>query len=233
MMSLVAPAILALSLSALFIQPIFAQFSQDRVPFPVYRIVPGKVDPESFRGFNAQLCVGAGAQQNCFPTDSKRREIEMPYAINPKATEVDLKGGASLMLFSADFPDAGSGGAVTSIALLEFRGDRHLRNLLPAIEVSNQSEFLVWNLPGVFDMPLLVTADFDWDFDPGETHYGRHRYWIEGYAFDRKTGTYKKAIKYLTKQAYPGLDDTDRIVVLEPEKLTILAKLSTGSRLKP
>jgi len=228
-MSLVAPAILALSLSALFDQPIFAQSPQNRVPFPAYRIIPGKLDFDGLPTSNAQLCIGAEAQQDCFSPNSKRQGIEMPFGLAPKATKLDLKDGGSLVLFTAEFSGGGSG-TLTSIALLECRSDGHLRNLLPDVGVTNQSEFRVWNIPQVSDMPLLVTADFDWNFDKGETHFAKHKYWIEAYIFDIRTGVYTRTMKYLTNKEYPGLDDADNIVVLEPERSTILAHLSVTRR---
>jgi len=58
-----------------------------------------------------------------------------------------------------------------------------------------------------------------------ETHFAHHRYRIEAYVFDTKSGQYLQEVQYETAKKYRGLDDIDEIKVLNAEKPVILAKL--------
>ncbi len=42
----------------------------------------------------------------------------------------------------------------------------------------------VWNEPEISPYPLLVTADFIWDFDAGETHFSQHRFTIAAWRYN-------------------------------------------------
>jgi hypothetical protein len=81
-------------------------------------------------------------------------------------------------------------------------------------------------------IPVLVTADFIWDFEAlkvsngqQETHFARHHYSVRAFVFDATSGQYLKRVDYTTQKKYPGVDDVDSIHVLDPEKLAIQDKL--------
>jgi len=130
-------------------------------------------------------------------------------------------------LFTAMFSGCGSG-TLTHLSLLTVR-DGEFVDLLPNVELTNQSEFRFWNWPHFSTLPLRVTADFLWDFDAGETHFAPHRYEVHVYAFDARTDRYLLRISYATKKKYPGLENSDEVRVLEAENPAILTKLQHGA----
>jgi hypothetical protein len=96
-------------------------------------------------------------------------------------------------------------------------------NLLPKVELSNVSEYELWNLNQFSSLPVLATADFDWEGK--EPHFGAHHYHIGVYVFDPKSVSYRQVVRYITGKKYPGFDETDEIHVLDAEKSTILVSL--------
>jgi hypothetical protein len=163
------------------------------------------------------LCVGAGNKERCYEPPKQ----DPPFALNPNAHEVKVETGARLILFTAESSSGGSG-SLTILSLLEDRNN-HLIDLLPKVTVTNQSEYCFWDLPNLSAMPVFVTADFVWA--EGETHFARHRYRITSYAYHKQTGRYVQRDQYVTAKKYPGLDESDTISVLAPEKATIVARL--------
>jgi hypothetical protein len=165
----------------------------------------------------AQLCIGSNATRHCYapPTQAP------PFGLNPKTRSIRNASGTSLVLFTAE-SWAGGSGSLTILALLDI-SDARLKNLLPELKVTNQSEYHLWNLPSISAMPVLVTADYVWA--DGETHFARHRYRVTSFVYDKQAGRYLQRDQYVTGKKYPGLDAADEIKVLEPERASILAKL--------
>jgi hypothetical protein len=150
--------------------------------------------------------------------------------MEPKAVRVGQLAGQPLILFSAMFYGCGSG-TLTDYSLLTIKKGE-LVNLLPKVQLTNQSEYKFWSLTQVSRLPVLVTADFIWDFgnpkdpnDQGETHFAAHRYAIDVFEYNSKSGRYEDIVDYSTKKKYAGLDDVDEIRVIEPERSVILSKL--------
>ncbi|HXP11511.1 MAG TPA: hypothetical protein VN828_23600, partial [Acidobacteriaceae bacterium] len=115
--------------------------------------------------------------------------------------------------------------------LLTVEGD-DFANLLPKLQLTNQSEFDVWNLSEFSSLPILVTADFLWDpyhqlgsHNELESHYGPHRYTIRVLLYDPATARYTEQIHFDTDRTYTGLNNVDAIKVLGPERKHILARL--------
>jgi hypothetical protein len=132
------------------------------------------------------------------------------------------------------FSGCGSG-TLTHFSLLMVR-DGEFVNLLPKVELTNQSEYKLWSLPQISNVPVLVTADYIWDYKDmeksnytEETHFAHHRYTISLYIFEFKSGRFIQRLQYATTKKYPGLDDADGISVLESERPTILSKLRQDS----
>ena len=121
------------------------------------------------------------------------------------------------------FSGCGSG-TLTSVSLLSVK-NRAFLNLLPEVHLTNQSEYKLWRLPQISSLPILATADFNWDFKAEETHFAAHRYHIEAFVFDSKSGRFLQRVRFDTAKKYPGLDEVDEIRVLEAEKPTIMSKL--------
>ena len=57
---------------------------------------------------------------------------------------------------------------------------------------------------------------------------GAHRYQVDAFVFDAKSGKYVKAVSYATSGKYPGEDREGPMRVLEVERPRILAKLDSG-----
>jgi hypothetical protein len=77
------------------------------------------------------------------------------------------------------------------------------------------------------ELSLLVTADFFWM--EGETHFSTHQYAVTVYRFDPEKDRYIKALSYRTSKKYPGLDEVDRVGVLNAERPEIVRRLETSS----
>jgi hypothetical protein len=196
-----------------------------------YHVLPGKTDPGDFEDClpktPARICLGATGSAHCYEPASEKDYI---FGLDPKATPVGRLDGSDLILFTATFSGCGSG-TLTDFSLLTVINGEFL-NLLPKVELTNQSEYKLWDLPQLSRLPILVTADFVWDFEAmqksnyeEETHFAPHHYRVEAFVFDAKSREYLQRIHYQTKNKYPGLDDADGIKVLDAEKTVILAKL--------
>lgn len=190
-----------------------------------YRVLQGDTDADGIPTTAARLCIGQGITEHCYvpPTPKITGTTLPPFGLDAKVRPIGIANGGSLILFTAESSSGGSG-SLTILALLDIRGGR-LQNLLPEVKISNQSEYRLWNLPNISAMPVVVTADFIWDFDKGETHFAHHRYCITSFVYDKQAGRYLQRDQYVTGKKYPGLDDADEIKVLEPERATVLAKL--------
>jgi hypothetical protein len=193
-----------------------------------YHLIPGKTDEST--GCDpktpARICLGTGTV-HCYAPESTDTYI---FGMEPKAVRVGQLAGQPLILFSAMFYGCGSG-TLTDYSLLTIKKGE-LVNLLPKVQLTNQSEYKFWSLTQVSRLPVLVTADFIWDFgnpkdpnDQGETHFAAHRYAIDVFEYNSKSGRYEDIVDYSTKKKYAGLDDVDEIRVIEPERSVILSKL--------
>lgn len=209
---------------SLWITTILGLFTTAETCCAQYRVLPGKLDADGLPTTPSRICPGAGASgtEHCYtpPTD------KYVFGLEPRARVVGKLDGRDLILFTATFSGGGSG-TLTHLALLEQQSCDFV-NLLPTVQLTNQSEYKLWSLPEVSRAPALVTADFVWDLKVGETHFASHRYTVNMYVFDPKLGRYMQRIGYVTASKYPGLDDSATIRVLDAERPTILARLHPG-----
>jgi hypothetical protein len=207
-----------------------------------YRVLPGKTASGDFEDCNpitpARICLGVAGKAHCYapPNDkfSSSSNAAYIFGLDPNAKAVGRLAGKELTLFTAMFSGCGSG-TLTHFSLLMVR-DGEFVNLLPKVELTNQSEYKLWSLPQISNVPVLVTADYIWDYKDmeksnytEETHFAHHRYTISLYIFEFKSGRFIQRLQYATTKKYPGLDDADGISVLESERPTILSKLRQDS----
>jgi len=207
-----------------------------------YRVLPGRTAPGDFEDCDpktpARICLGVTGEAHCYapPSDNLAPSSDVAYifGLDPNAKAVGRLDGKELTLFTAMFSGCGSG-TLTHFSLLTVR-DGEFVNLLPKVELTNQSEYKLWNFPHFSSVPVLATADYIWDYKAmekssytDETHFAHHRYTISLYIFDSKSGRFIQKLQYATTKKYPGLDDVDEIRVLESERPTILSKLRQGS----
>jgi len=187
-----------------------------------FHLLAGKLDSNGLPTTPARICPGASGTEHCYSPPSDK----YAFGLGPRARTVGKLDGRDLILFAATFSGGGSG-TLTHLALLEQQSCDFV-NLLPTVELTNQSEYKMWNLPDVSKLPALVTADFVWDLKGGETHFAPHRYRVSMYIFDAKVGRYMQRVGYVTAGKYPGLDEKDTVRVLDAERPTILARLHPG-----
>jgi hypothetical protein len=145
------------------------------------------------------------------------------FGLEPHWKLLPALNGATWLLFSATFSGGGSG-TLTRYAILRPEENRFI-NLLPDFALTNQSDEAIWNEPALSPYPLLIAADFIWDFDAGETHFSRHRFAVEAWRFDISQDRYVLAFSYKTMKKYLGLDESDSANVIKPERAEILRRL--------
>jgi hypothetical protein len=196
--------------------------------FAQYRVLPGNVDTDGLPTSPARICLGTVGIEHCYtPPDYMK---QAPFGLGPKAQTIGKLNGQNLTLFTSTFSGGGSGD-LTNFALLAVKEGQFV-NLLPKVQLTNQSEYKVWNLPQISSQPILITADFIWDLKAAEasnyqeeTHFAHHRYVIEVFIFDSASGCYLQRVKYTTNTKYPGLDEVNAIHVITAEKPIIEARL--------
>ena len=187
-----------------------------------YRVMPGTLDAHGMPTAPARICLAASGSGHCYAPPSDK----YAFGLEPKAQTVGNLNGQDLVLFTASFSSGGNG-HLTHLAILKQQSS-DLVDLLPQVQLTNQSEYKLWNLPQFSNMPVLVTADYIWDIAAEETHFSAHRYHIEAFVFDAPSGQYVQVFHCGTLKKYPGLDDVDAVKVLDAEKPAILAKLKKG-----
>jgi hypothetical protein len=193
-----------------------------------YRVVPGRVNSDGFPTTPASVCLSDTGTAHCYTPPEYDKNS--PFGLDPRTETIGHLDGKNLTLFTARF-SAANGNDATNYALLMER-DGEFVNLLPKMQLTNQSDFQIWNLLEFSDMPMLLTADFIWDpygsHAEGDTRFGNHQYTIHVLIFDHTTGRYVERIQYVTEKYYRGLDALDSIRIIDPEKKKILLRLRKG-----
>jgi hypothetical protein len=199
--------------------------SASEMEFPRYKLIEGVKENPYFATTGAQLCLADGLK-TCFrfspqKTELNDEEMVTQFGLLPEGQRVSIRAGGSLVLFFAD--SGGGSGSADRFALLRYRRDQPLYDLLPEIELSNQSDHALWDIPRVSPMPLLMTADFLWE---NGAHYGSHHYEIRAYRYNADLDKYEQILKYQTKRKYRGFDNfDDPFPLLRHERASILQKL--------
>lgn len=181
-----------------------------------YHIIPGDTDADGCSGTKpARICIGSTGAEHCY---APPKEELYTFGLEPNAITAGQIGNRPLILFSAMFSGCGSG-TLTDYSLLTIKNGDFVK-LSPKIQLTNQSEYQLWHLSQVSQFPVLVTADFIWDFKT-ETHFSRHRYKIHAYTFNPAINKYVEKISFSTTKKYPGLDEAGQTEVLSAEKAAI------------
>jgi hypothetical protein len=197
--------------------------------FPQFRVIQGKINSNGLPTSGARLCLLKPANL-CYEMTSNTGyssgKVVYDYGLDPRSERLSLKGGGSFVFFSARFSGGGSG-TLDSLAILRYENAKEIVNLLPFVGVSEQSDRAIWGVPEASNLPILVTADFDWM--KGETHFSKHFYNVTAYCLDARADRYAKAFSYRTSRKYPSLDEVDHVHVLKPEREEILRRLESSS----
>jgi hypothetical protein len=188
---------------------------------------PGTEDEDGFypKG-EAKVCVQGQPEEDCYTA---------PKGVGrtPSLSVIQLHKGESALFFEA--ASGGVSGFALHFAVLEFC-DRvgfpgckvdELKNLLPELEISNQSQHAWWELPKISDSRVFLTAEYVWG--PREAHYSDHRYIISAYVrrpddFDELS--YHLVDQFMTVRHYGYRNGGELEDVLGAEKREILARLN-------
>lgn len=182
--------------------PLWASFRD----FPPYRIYPGVLDEDNQPVSGARLCVTEG-ESHCFTLahsgTGSDKDSWFYYGLRAKSQRLKLNGGGAVVFFNAN--SGGGSGSSDRYVLLRSEPDRHFKNLLPEIIVSNQADVAAWDLPTASPMPVFLTADYLWEGMEG--HYSSHFFEIRIYVYDPAADQYKLRHKYRTAHKHPGIDN--------------------------
>jgi hypothetical protein len=185
-----------------------------------YHVIPGDTDENGCSGKkSARICAGSTGAEHCYAPPSEKLYT---FGLEPKTIPAGQLNGQPLILFSAMFSGCGSG-TLTDYSLVTIKNGEFVK-LSPKIQLTDQSQHQLWQLPQISPYPVFVTADFIWDFKT-ETHFSHHRYVIHTYVFDQSAGQYLEELHFETTRKYPGEDDGVKLNVLESEKSSIISQL--------
>ena len=185
-----------------------------------YHVIPGDTTADGCSGTKpAHICIGTTGFDHCY---APHTEKTYTFGLEPSATQIGTINNQPLILFSAMFSGCGSG-TLTDYSLLTVRDGEFIK-LSPKIQLTNQSEYGIWHLNQISPFPVLVTADFLWDFK-SETHFSHHRYAIHAYVYGPSADKYLEKLRFETTKKYPGLDDKEELKVLESEKPNVISRL--------
>lgn len=110
--------------------------------FPAYEVSEGALDGDGLPTSGAKICV-VEPLAPCFQMPSNggysEGSVVYDYGLEPKAERLPMKGGGSLVLFSAQFSGGGSG-TLDSLVILRHEGVGKIVNLLPFVGITNQGE---------------------------------------------------------------------------------------------
>ena len=138
--------------------------------FPRFTVHAGQADKDGNPTTGARLCVLPG-DAPCFTlpahTAAGDGKVTYQFGLEPRAERETMLDGGALVFFSGTF-SAGGSGSLDELAILSFEAKKHtLTNLLPYVALTNVSDRAMWKLPDASPYPVLVTADFIWNFDAG------------------------------------------------------------------
>ena len=190
---------------------------------PQFTVIKGKTDADGFPVSGATVCLQATS--SCFQMpDLTDNTVTYQFGLDPHMKVVQNLFSPWL-LFDATFSGGGSG-TLTRYAVLRVNGNS-FTNLLPKLTLTNVSDFAVWNEKRLSKYPLLITADFIWNFAAKETHFSPHYFTVDVWRYSPTANIYQKVLTYKTSKRYNTFDSGDVITVIAPERSQILRRLST------
>jgi hypothetical protein len=188
-----------------------------------FKLLPGTTDSDGLPTSGAKFCLN-GPLFTCYPMSSMTQgDVTFDFGLDPHATAIAKPGPGPWILFEATFSGGGSG-TLTRYDIIRSE-DTYLVSVLANVALTNQSDHAIWHEPRLSQYPLFVTADFLWDFHKKETHFAHHFYTIHVYRYDPNEREYFSVLTYKTRHKYRGLDDTDKINILHPERPEIVRRL--------
>lgn len=182
-----------------------------------------KTEPGASDGTTpAKLCAASANKSSCYPAvaDNDRFPANPQFRLVARSKK---RGTAQWILFTAERQPFFSRQDHV-LTLLALDSSLQLRNTLPSIVLSEQSETRVWYDPKLSPAPILSTADFVWNMQT-ETHFGQHHYRVRTYLWNEFSQSYRLSDEYVTVKQYPGFDEVEDVQVIEAELSTITTHL--------
>jgi hypothetical protein len=180
-----------------------------------FHVLAGDEDEDGCSGKTpARICTGSAGEEHCYAPPS---EMLYTFGLEPEALPIGELNSQPLILFFATFSGCGSG-TLTDYSLLTIRSGEFIK-LSPKIQLTNQSEYKLWDLPEYSPLPILVTADFLWDFKT-ETHFSHHRYRIHAYLYDPRSGQYLEKLHFDTTKNIPASTTLKESMSSNPKRKT-------------
>lgn len=159
----------------------------------------------------ARLCISrtrSGVNPGCYSAETSRAGFA--YACQFVKTLavvriVQAQENEMAVLFVAEFSASGSGG-LSLISIWGQAGTQPiLRNKLPEVSLSEQSEYRIIPVTSRGHRGVFVTADYV--LGPGETHFAPHYFAISIYKLRADMNAYLRIESYQTSRKYPSLDE--------------------------
>lgn len=193
------------------------------LPFPHFRQSEGKLDGNGLPLSGVKLCL-LPSGTSCFemppaPLPTSKKEFYQ-FGLKPQSERLALSTGGSWIFFSGMFFGGGSG-MLERVALLRYRADGEIENLMPEVTETELADRAMWNVPKVSPYPVFVRADYIWG--DGESHFEPHFFEVDAWEFDPATQRYQRMFSYKTDRRYDRGDGADR--VLSAERQEILRRL--------
>jgi hypothetical protein len=188
-----------------------------------FTVEKGVTDADDLPVSGASIC--APASSACYQMPAiNNGTVTYEFGLQPEMKVLVEDHSTQWILFDATFSGGGSG-TLTRYAVLVWDGIA-FKNLLPRLALTNVSDFDVWDDKNLSAYPILVTADFDWNFKAHETHFGRHFFTVDVWQYSPTANIYIKVIKYKTSKRYDGGDSSD-VSVIKPERKEIIRRLNS------
>lgn len=204
-----------------------AQAAPPELAFPHFKQSEGKLDGDGLPLSGVKLCLLPGGT-SCFemppaPLPKSKSDVYQ-FGLKPQSERLPLSSGGSWVFFSGMFFGGGSG-MLERVALLRYRADGTIENLMPEVTETEMADRAMWNVPEVSAYPVFVRADYIWG--DGEDHFGAHFFEVDAWEFDPTTHRYQKMFSYKTDKRYDRGEGTDH--VLSAERQEILRRLAASA----
>ncbi len=194
--------------------------------FPRFTQTEGKLDADGLPLSGVRLCVFPG-RAPCFemppaPVSGSSKELYQ-FGLNPRSERLPISSGGSWVFLSGTFSGGGSG-MLERVAVLRYGANGKIENLMPEITETEMADRAMWKVPEASPYPLFVRADYVWGKD--ESHFEKHFFEVDAWAFDPATSQYKKRFSYRTAKRYDRGEGSDH--VLSAERAEILRRLTAS-----
>ncbi|CAB3768698.1 hypothetical protein GQ57_34610 [Burkholderia sp. MSh2] len=194
--------------------------------FPRFTQAEGRQDSDGLPLSGVKLCV-LPDRAPCFvmpaaPVPNSPKELYQ-FGLMPRSERLPIASGGAWVFFSGMFSGGGSS-MLERVAILRYGANGKFENLMPEVTQTEMADRAMWNVPDVSPYPLFVRADFEWA--DNESHFDKHLFVVDAWAFDPATGRYAKRFSYRTTRRYDRGEGSDH--VLSAERAEIMRRLAAS-----